>query len=81
MKVTKWLKPSGSASRIGDSASVRAATRVNAEQGDTRAKFPVLGVKPTEFEASRSAAYSHERTYGLKRPRRLTDQSGSSVRR
>ena len=33
MEATKWLKPSVSVSRIGDSASVQAATRVNAEQG------------------------------------------------
>src|SRR5271170_2148819 len=32
MEVTKWLKPSGSVSRIGDSASVQAVTRVNAEK-------------------------------------------------
>src|SRR6201997_2505680 len=32
MEATKWLKPSISVSRIGDSASVQAATRVNAEQ-------------------------------------------------
>ena len=32
MEVTNWLKPSESVSRIGDSASVQAATRVNAEQ-------------------------------------------------
>ena len=32
MEVTKWLKPSISVSRTGDSASVQAATRVNAEQ-------------------------------------------------
>jgi hypothetical protein len=31
-EVTKWLKPSISVSRIGDSASVQAVTRVNAEQ-------------------------------------------------
>src|SRR5262249_20528337 len=36
MEVTKWLKPSMSVSRIGDSASVQAATRVNAEQASTR---------------------------------------------
>jgi hypothetical protein len=34
MEVTKWLKPSFSVSRIGDSASVQAATRVNAEPVD-----------------------------------------------
>jgi hypothetical protein len=32
MEATKCLKPSGSVSRIGDRASVQAATRVNAEQ-------------------------------------------------
>src|SRR5215469_5372282 len=32
MEVTKWLKPSISVSRFGDSVSVQAATRVNAEQ-------------------------------------------------
>ena len=36
MEVTKWLKPSDSGSRIGDSASVQAATRVNAEQSSKR---------------------------------------------
>src|SRR5258705_10996981 len=32
MEATKWLKPSECVSRIGDSASVQAATRVNAGQ-------------------------------------------------
>ena len=36
MEVTKWLKPSISVSRIGDSASVQAITRVNAEQTSKR---------------------------------------------
>ena len=36
MEVTKWLKPSDSVSRIGDSASVQAVTRVNAEQASKR---------------------------------------------
>jgi hypothetical protein len=36
MEATKWLKPSISESRIGDSASVQAATRVNAEQASKR---------------------------------------------
>src|ERR1700752_969013 len=36
MEVTKWLKPSISGSRIGDSASVQAVTRVNAEQASKR---------------------------------------------
>ena len=36
MEETKWLKPSISVSRIGDSASVQAATQVNAEQASKR---------------------------------------------
>ena len=36
MEATKWLKPSDSGSRIGDRASVQAATRVNAEQASKR---------------------------------------------
>src|ERR1700675_1109059 len=36
MEVTKWLKPSDSASRIGDGASAQAAKRVNAEQASKR---------------------------------------------
>ena len=35
-RATKWLKPSISVSRIGDSASVQAVTRVNAEQASKR---------------------------------------------
>jgi hypothetical protein len=35
-EVTKWLKPSECVSRIGDSASVQAVTRVNAEQSSKR---------------------------------------------
>src|SRR5476649_267511 len=36
MEVTKWLKPSISVSRIGDSASVQAVTRVNRRQNSER---------------------------------------------
>ena len=36
MEVTKWLKPSDSVSRIGGSASVQAATQVNAVQTSKR---------------------------------------------
>jgi predicted glycosyltransferase len=37
MEVTKWLKPSGKAChKYGDSASVRAVTRVNAEKASKR---------------------------------------------
>jgi len=46
MEVTKWLKPLISVSRIGDSASGQAATRVNAEQashGAAQVKGPHQG--------------------------------------
>jgi hypothetical protein len=36
MEATKCLKPSDSGSRIGDRASVQAATRVNAEHASKR---------------------------------------------
>src|SRR5215813_10428558 len=36
IEVTKWLKPSECGSRLGDRASVQAATRVNAEQASKR---------------------------------------------
>jgi hypothetical protein len=36
MEVTKWLKPSISESRIGNSASVQAVMRMNAEQASKR---------------------------------------------
>jgi hypothetical protein len=36
MEVTKWLKPSINVSRMGDSTSVQAATRVNVEQASKR---------------------------------------------
>src|SRR6266536_3633356 len=47
MEVTKWLKPSDSASRIGDGASVQAATRVNAEQA-LYGVFFVKGFSPAQ---------------------------------
>jgi hypothetical protein len=40
MEVTKWLEPSISVSRIGDSAIVQAATRVNAEQSSKSRSRP-----------------------------------------
>ena len=36
MEETKWLKPSVSVSRIGDSESVQAVTRVNAAARQSR---------------------------------------------
>jgi hypothetical protein len=48
MEVTKWLKPSDSVSRIGDSASVQAVTRVNAEQ----ALYGAFFVKEFQRDAS-----------------------------
>jgi len=50
MEVTKWLKPSVSVSRIGDSASVQAVTRVNAEQalyGAFEVKHLFHGILPS----------------------------------
>jgi hypothetical protein len=42
MEETKWLKPSISVSRIGDSASVQAATRVNAGAFSVNADFDLV---------------------------------------
>ena len=66
MEVTKWLKPSDSGSRIGDRASVQAATWVNAEQSSkrtmrrpTRQPFrgrlvhPVTGAAPHRARSAR----------------------------
>src|SRR5882757_1373014 len=57
MEATKWLKPSISVSRIGDSASVQAVTRVNAEQsskrtmrGPTRQRFRGRPIRLGEAE-------------------------------
>ena len=56
MEATKCLKPSGSGSRIGDRASVQAATRVNAEQASkttmcrpTRRPFRGRLIRPGEM--------------------------------
>jgi hypothetical protein len=46
MEVTKWLKPSISVSQIGDSASVQAVTRVNAEQASKSAGLGRLSWRP-----------------------------------
>src|ERR1700733_12761358 len=61
MEVTKWLKPSISVSRIGDSASVQAATRVNVEQASKRkmcrpTRLPYRGRLKQLVELSESAA-------------------------
>ena len=55
MEVTKWLKPSISVSRIGDSASVQAATRVNAEQS-SKTRLPYRGRLKRLVELSESTA-------------------------
>ena len=60
MEETKCLKPSDSGSRIGDRASVQAATRVNAEQASKmsmrrptrhpfRGRLPRLGKMSEEY--------------------------------
>ena len=61
MEVTKWLKPSKSVSRIGDSASVQAVTRVNAraslEKDDAQADPTTLsGKADTAGEEERRVA-------------------------
>ena len=56
MEVTKWLKPSISVSQIGDSASVQAATRVNAEQ--SFAKMTKTAVAVVDDDAIFAAATS-----------------------
>jgi hypothetical protein len=45
MEATKWLKPLVSVSRIGDSASVQAATRASLEKGDAQADPTTLSGK------------------------------------
>jgi hypothetical protein len=54
MEETKCLKPSDSASRIGDRASVQAATRVNAEQASIDGE--VLGRDGLEIAAEAAVA-------------------------
>src|ERR1700732_4217847 len=61
MEATKWLKPSISVSRIGDSASVQAATRVNVEQASKRkmcrpTRLPYRGRLKQLVELSESTA-------------------------
>src|SRR6202166_319216 len=61
MEVTKWLKPSISVSRIGDSASVQAATRVNVEKASKRkmcrpTRLPYRGRLKQLVELSESTA-------------------------
>src|SRR5260221_12330091 len=66
MEETKWLKPSVSVSRIGDSASVQAVTRVNAEQASKR-------TQPTIWRSSSS----HQSEFGcvLTSPRPSFDEA------
>ena len=69
MEVTKWLKPSISVSRIGDSASVQAATRVNAEQASKRSmcrptRRPFRGRLPRLGEMSEEYAQPLHRGSG-----------------
>ena len=62
MEVTKWLKPSISVSRIGDRASVQAASRVNAEQ----ASHDEAWVKRVVISLRQPV--SHDRSRGTKVP-------------
>ena len=71
MEVTKWLKPSDSASRIGDGASVQAVTRVNAEQASKRTmrrptRRPFRGKRLTRLgERAKAKAEAGYRFYAL----------------
>ncbi len=58
MEVTKWLKPSTSVSRIGDSASVQAVTRVNAEQ-----RANIVGPPDSATRIRASMAARHHGTF------------------
>ena len=51
MEVTKWLKPSDSVPRIGGSASVQAATRVNVNR--RRRMTPPESNDSTTYRADR----------------------------
>jgi hypothetical protein len=62
MEKTKWLKPSISVSRIGDSASVQAATRVNA--ADDAAQ---IGLEPAQWQATDKFGSSRAQTEFRKR--------------
>src|SRR5271169_3738074 len=66
MEETKCLKPSDSGSRIGDRASVQAATRVNAEQASKRSMC-----RPTRYpfrgRLTRLGGMSEEHTQPLHR--------------
>jgi hypothetical protein len=62
MEETKWLKPSISVSRIGDSTSVHAATRVNAEQALPR-EVLVAGIDRLELAAVDRNARLRQQTH------------------
>ena len=68
MEVTKWLKPSDSASRIGDGASVQAVTserRASLEKDDAQADpTAISGKADTTGEASRRCTQSLRRGSG-----------------
>src|ERR1700730_12683562 len=75
MDVTKWPKPSISVSRIGDSASVQAATRVNAEQAvygllKSSIYFTPLSTPPLQFLCSTWNPVSSLRPTHVLRPTR-----------
>ena len=70
MEVTKWLKPSESVSRIGDSASVQAVTRVNAEQTSKRTmRRPTR--QPFRGRLKRLGERAKQNAQPLRRGRRL----------
>ena len=70
MEVTKWLKPSGKrVTKYGDSASVQAVTRVNAEQASKRSmrrptRLPYRGRLTRQGERAKQQAQSLRRGSG-----------------
>ena len=72
MEVTKWLKPSGNGSHFGDSASVQAATRVNAEQASKRSMCRPTR-PPNRGRLLRPGEMSEEFQSAPDRPRAVAD--------
>src|SRR5580692_1814600 len=80
MEVTKWLKPSISVSRIGDSASVQAVTRVNAEQSSKRTMRGCGNgamVEPLRHRQTKGAATD---MFYLTPPRHISTLPGMRIR-
>src|SRR5205814_1609388 len=78
MEETRCLKPSDSGSRIGDRASVQAATRVNAEQA-SKMSMCRPARRPLRGRLTRLGEMSEEYAQPLHRSRRILRRSRRSV--